>query len=42
MKIALAGGTVTIKRARLDTEAKKLAPADLASSGAIGVGMRLA
>ncbi len=42
MKIALAGGILTIKRARLDTEAKKVAPADLASSGAIRVGMRLA
>lgn len=41
MKIALAGGVVTIKRARLDTEAKKVAPSELASSGAIRVGMRL-
>jgi methionyl-tRNA formyltransferase len=42
MKIALAGGTVTIKRARIEPDAKKVAPADLASSGVIQVGMRLA
>ncbi len=42
MKIALAGGTVTIRRARLEPDAKKVAPADLASSGAIRIGMRLA
>jgi len=42
MKIALAGGTVTIKRARLEPDAKKVAPAELASSGTIRVGMRLA
>jgi methionyl-tRNA formyltransferase len=41
MKIALAGGAVTIKRARVESEAKKVAPAELASSGAIRVGMRL-
>ncbi len=42
MKIALAGGAVTIKRARLEPDAKKVAPVDLASTGAIRVGMRLA
>jgi methionyl-tRNA formyltransferase len=42
MKIALAGGAVTIKRARIEPEAKKVTPAELASSGAIRVGMRLA
>ena len=41
MKIALADGTITIKRARVEPEAKKVAPAELASSGAIRVGMRL-
>ena len=41
MKIALAGGVETIKRVRLDTEAKKVAPSELMSSGAIKVGMRL-
>jgi methionyl-tRNA formyltransferase len=42
MKIALAGGTITIKRARIEPEAKKVAPAELAASGAIREGMRLA
>jgi methionyl-tRNA formyltransferase len=41
MKIALDGGTITIKRARIEPEAKKVAPAELASSGAIREGMRL-
>ena len=41
MKIALAGGTVTIKRARIEPDGKKVAPAELASSGAIRAGMRL-
>jgi hypothetical protein len=41
MKIALDGGTLTIKRARIEPEAKKVAPAELASSGAIREGMRL-
>lgn len=41
MKIALAGGTITIKRARVEPDAKKVAPAELASSGAIRVGMKL-
>lgn len=41
MKIALAGGAVIVKRARLDTEAKKIAPAELAAAGVIRVGTRL-
>jgi len=41
MKIALAGGTITIKRARVEPDAKKVAPAELASSGAIREGMKL-
>ncbi|HVN27041.1 MAG TPA: methionyl-tRNA formyltransferase [Candidatus Binataceae bacterium] len=41
MKLALAGGAVTIKRARMDADAKKVAPAELMASGAIRIGMRL-
>jgi methionyl-tRNA formyltransferase len=41
MKIALAGGIVTIKRARIEPDGKKVAPAEQAASGAIKVGMRL-
>jgi methionyl-tRNA formyltransferase len=41
MKIAVAGGIVTIKRARIEPDAKKVAPAELASAAAIRVGMRL-
>ena len=41
MKIALAGGTITIKRARVEPDAKKVAPAELRSSGAIRAGMKL-
>jgi methionyl-tRNA formyltransferase len=41
MKIALAGGTVTIKRARIDPNPKKVAPAELASSGDLKVGTKL-
>jgi methionyl-tRNA formyltransferase len=41
MKIALADGIVTIKRARMEPDAKKVAPAELASLGAIREGMRL-
>ncbi|HLI78832.1 MAG TPA: methionyl-tRNA formyltransferase [Candidatus Binataceae bacterium] len=41
MKIALAGGAVTIKRARIEPDGKKIAPAELASAGAIREGMRL-
>jgi methionyl-tRNA formyltransferase len=41
MKIALAGGLVTIKRARVEPDAKKVAPAELASAGAIREGLKL-
>lgn len=41
MKIALAGGAVTIKRVRLEPDGKKVAPAELASSGALREGMTL-
>ncbi len=41
MKIALTGGIVTIKRARIEPDAKKIAPAEMASGGAIRAGMRL-
>ncbi len=41
MKIALAGGIITIKRARVEPDGKKAAPAELAASGAIREGMRL-
>ena len=42
MKIALAGGILTIKRARIEPDGKKVAPAELNSSGAIREGMQLA
>ena len=42
MKIALAGGTLTIKRTRLEPDGKKVTPAELAASGALREGMRLA
>jgi methionyl-tRNA formyltransferase len=41
MKIALAGGTITVKKARIDPNPKKLAPAELAVSGDLKVGARL-
>jgi len=41
MKIALAGGTITVKKARIDPNPKKLAPAELAASGDLKVGARL-
>jgi len=41
MKIALAGGTITVKRARIDPSPKKVAPAELAASGEVSVGIRL-
>ncbi len=41
MKIALAGGTLTIKRARIEPEGKKVAPSELVTAGAIREGMRL-
>jgi len=41
MKLALRGGTVAIKRARIEPEAKKLAPTELVAAGSIREGMRL-
>jgi len=41
MKIALAGATLTIKRARVDPNPKKVAPGELAAAGEIGVGAKL-
>ena len=41
MKIALSGGTLAIKRARLEPEPRKVAPAELAAAGSIREGMRL-
>jgi hypothetical protein len=41
MKIALAGATLTIKRARIDPNPKKVAPAELAAAGEISVGAKL-
>jgi methionyl-tRNA formyltransferase len=41
MKIALTGGTITVKRARIDPNPKKVAPAELASSGDLKIGTKL-
>ncbi|HZC47255.1 MAG TPA: methionyl-tRNA formyltransferase [Candidatus Acidoferrum sp.] len=41
MKIALSGGTITIKRARIDPNPKKVSPAELVSSGDLKVGTKL-
>jgi len=41
MKIALAGGTITVKRARIDPNPKKVAPAELAASGEVSIGTKL-
>ncbi len=41
MKIAVAGGTVTAKRARIEPSLKKVAPAELAAAGEIEAGTRL-
>ena len=41
MKIALAGGAVIVKRARIDPNPKKVAPEQLAASGEIRVGAQL-
>jgi methionyl-tRNA formyltransferase len=41
MKIAMNGGSITVKRARIDPSPKKAAPAELAASGEISVGARL-
>src|SRR5271170_5164350 len=41
MKIALAGGTISVKRARIDPSPKKVAPAELAASGEVSIGTKL-
>jgi methionyl-tRNA formyltransferase len=41
MKIAVTGATITIKRARVDPNPKKVAPAELAAAGEISVGAKL-
>jgi methionyl-tRNA formyltransferase len=41
MKIALAGGTLTVKRARIDPNPKKVPPAELVTTGDISAGARL-
>jgi hypothetical protein len=41
MKITLAGGTITVKRARIDPNPKKVAPGELAASGDLKVGTKL-
>lgn len=42
MKIAVAGGTVVVKRARIEPSPKKVAPAELAATGEIRAGVQLA
>ena len=41
MKVALTGGTITAKRARIDPNPKKVAPAELAAAGDVSVGTKL-
>ena len=41
MKLALSGGTITVKRARIDPNPKKVAPAELAASGDLSIGTKL-
>jgi methionyl-tRNA formyltransferase len=41
MKVALAGGTTTVKRVRIDPNGKKVAPAELAAAGEIRLGAKL-
>ncbi len=41
MKIALAGGAITVKRARIDPNPKKVAPSELAATGDLKVGTKL-
>jgi methionyl-tRNA formyltransferase len=41
MTIALAGGAITIKRARIDPNPKKVAPSELAAAGDLRVGSKL-
>jgi methionyl-tRNA formyltransferase len=41
MKIALAGGTIAVKRARIDPNPKKVAPMELVATGDLKVGTKL-
>jgi hypothetical protein len=41
MKVALAGGTTTVKRVRIDPNTKKVAPAELAAAGELRLGAKL-
>jgi methionyl-tRNA formyltransferase len=41
MTIALAGGTIAVKRARIDPSPKKMTPAELATAGKLRAGMKL-
>jgi methionyl-tRNA formyltransferase len=41
MKIALSGGSIIAKRARIDPNPKKVAPAELATAGEVTVGAHL-
>jgi len=41
MKIALSGGTIIVKRARIDPNPKKAAPEELVASGELSVGAQL-
>ncbi len=41
MKIALASGTITVKRARIDPNPKKVAPSELATAEELRVGTKL-
>jgi methionyl-tRNA formyltransferase len=41
MRVALAEGTLTVKRARIDPSPKKVAPAELVASGELHAGARL-
>jgi methionyl-tRNA formyltransferase len=41
MKIALGGGTLVVKRMRIDPSPKKIAPAELAAAGELKVGAQL-
>ncbi|MGC1678382.1 MAG: methionyl-tRNA formyltransferase [Candidatus Binataceae bacterium] len=41
MKIALGGGTLAVKRARIDPNPKKLSPAELAAAGELRAGAQL-
>ncbi len=41
MRVALNGGTMTVRRARFDSSPKKVAPRELVAAGRLGPGMRL-